>query len=75
MKPAMKQYTREREVFMNGIEELPITLEETMLRKKIQLEQDVEREKKRVEKLEKLQERKALIMMKSIVPDTQSVQI
>ena len=44
MKPAVKQYTREKEVFMDGVEDLPVTLEEVMLRKKIQLEQDFEKE-------------------------------
>ena len=75
MKPAVKQYTREKEVFMDGVEDLPVTLEEVMLRKKIQLEQDFEMEKKRVEKMEKLQERKAQIMMKSIIPDTADIKI
>ena len=46
-----------------------------MLRKKIQLEQDLEKERKRAEKKERMLELQAQVMVNSMVPDKSTISI
>ena len=50
MKPEVKQMLKEQDHFKDGIENIPISLEEHMLRQKIRLEQEMEETKRRMEK-------------------------
>ena len=75
MKPAMKQHIKESDHFLDNPEEIPVALEEVMLRKKIQLEQDLEKERKRAEKKERMLELQAQVMVNSMVPDKSTISI
>lgn len=75
MKPEVKQHRKESDHWVEGPEEIPIALEEIMLRQKIRLEQEMEAQKVKIEKREKRLELERQIMVNSLVPDKSTVHI
>lgn len=75
MKPAVKQHVKESDHFLDNPEEIPVALEEIMLRKKIHLEQELEKERKRAERKERMLELQAQVMVNGMVPDKATISV
>ena len=73
MKPAVKQYVQEEEHWKDGPEEIPIALEEVMLRQKIRLENEMEAQRVKMERREKMLELERQVMVNAMVPVVSSI--
>lgn len=73
MKPEIKQMQSEQEHWRDGPEEIPISLEEHLLRQKIRLERELEEEKARMAEQQHIREMERQIMVNSMVPEKSTV--
>ena len=73
MKPEVKQVLKEQDLFKDGPEEIPISLEEHLLRQKIRLEREHEEQKAKLEEQRHIREMERQIMVNSMVPEKSTI--